>query len=197
MSGDFNRRLFLAGPLVGLRSFRVTDEGWLTGVVYRAPVKPGVNDAMCLFSTGSTIVPRTERAEHVLAGRDCTCGFYAYFDGDNDYHTKRQFRDETVAGVVEAGGVMTVGDRGFRASQIRLLGLVQREPHPLIQFGGLLLDLVRASLRDPMEDPPLDPEPGINWAGIRRNYPGVWIYPSVRAALAAHPLTVPKPEVAA
>lgn len=49
---------------------------------------------------------------------DCTCGFYGYYDGSNDY------RDEDrVNGVVEGYGETVIGTRGFRAMKARIVAL--------------------------------------------------------------------------
>lgn len=48
----------------------------------------------------------------------CTCGFYAYYDGSDDYH-----REEYVSGVVEGYGETLIGTRGFRAMKSRIIAL--------------------------------------------------------------------------
>lgn len=59
-------------------------------------------------------------AEHTLAGLNCGCGFYAYFDGRNDYMSRGY-----VAALIEGYGVCTVGSAGFRASKARLVALIE------------------------------------------------------------------------
>ena len=49
---------------------------------------------------------------------DCTCGFYGYFDGSDDYHG-----DAKVTAVVEAYGEVVIGTRGFRAMKARIVAL--------------------------------------------------------------------------
>ena len=67
------------------------------------------------------VAPTTPpKPTHVLGGVKCTCGFYAYFDGLNDYK-----KPENGAAIIEGYGVCTVGDRGFRASKARLVALVE------------------------------------------------------------------------
>lgn len=109
-----------------------------------------------------------EPPEHVVGTVKCKCGFYAYFDGRNDYLASAPH--ERVGGLVEGYGVCTVGTRGFRASKARLIALIQPE----------------AELADPTR-----------WDRVLHNYPDVPVYADKRAALEAHPLAegmVPTPE---
>ena len=48
----------------------------------------------------------------------CACGFYAYYDGSNDYHAKGR-----ISAVVEGYGETLVGTRGFRAAKARIIAL--------------------------------------------------------------------------
>lgn len=47
MNPEFSQRPFAVGSLMGVRSFRLTSEGVLTGVVHQEPWAPGVNEAIC------------------------------------------------------------------------------------------------------------------------------------------------------
>lgn len=53
---------------------------------------------------------------HALA--ECKCGFYAYYDGSDDYH-----REGYVSGVIEGYGETIIGTRGFRSMRARLVAL--------------------------------------------------------------------------
>lgn len=66
-----------------------------------------------------TSVEDPPKVEHVVGGLKCKCGFYAYFDGGNDYKEPNR-----VSALIEGFGLCTVGDRGFRASKARLLAIV-------------------------------------------------------------------------
>lgn len=48
----------------------------------------------------------------------CACGFYAYYDGSDDYN-----EDGFVSGVVEGFGETLIGTRGFRAMKSRIVAL--------------------------------------------------------------------------
>jgi hypothetical protein len=48
----------------------------------------------------------------------CTCGFYGYFDGSDDYHDNGR-----ITAVVEAYGEVIIGTRGFRAMKARILAV--------------------------------------------------------------------------
>src|SRR4051812_39387345 len=43
---------------------------------------------------------------------DCSCGFYGYYDGSDDY-----YKDGLVSGVVEGYGEALIGTRGFRVGK--------------------------------------------------------------------------------
>lgn len=60
--------------------------------------------------------PEPKKPDHAFA--DCSCGFYGYFDGSDDYHD-----DGRVTAVVEAYGEAVIGTRGFRANKARIIAL--------------------------------------------------------------------------
>lgn len=138
---DFSSRPFVAGSLIGLRSFSVDDDGVLVGPAYPDPFLPGENQAQCYSSIGwrvqmraferslariagsqipepLTLVP-SEKKGHQPGGLRCSCGFYAFFDGSNTYELSTR-----VTAIIEGYGVCSVGDRGFRAEKARLVALV-------------------------------------------------------------------------
>lgn len=137
---DFSDRPFVAGSLIGLRAFKPDELGRLHGPSFGGVFKPGENVAECSQSgrsmrrfqrdlaeavralegkPGNPQIKGPRASDHTVAGVDCSCGFYAYFDGGNDYA-----RSGTVSALVEGYGVCTVGHRGFRAEKARLVALV-------------------------------------------------------------------------
>lgn len=204
---DFSDRPFVAGSLVGLRAFAIDAYGRLHGPSYDSVFRPGENVATCrkpdddgmwqyfqpvTFSSGGFTLsddptlaaaaveskPLKKESQHRVAGKDCSCGFYAYYDGRNDYlkvpsggggwtvtfggATGASSRDR-IGAVIEGFGVCTVGSRGFRAEKARLLALIQPE-------------VVRSPLKFDL---------------LVRNYPDVDMFADESSALEAHPLTVP------
>lgn len=205
---DFSDRPFVAGSLVGQRSFRIDSVGRLTGVTYRGVWRPDENTAECrknvrdddgfggIWGTltnsitmnylygGTVVKPAIESAEarksrierekvelellkadssHIGTLR-CECGFYGYFDeGSNPYHTK----GDTIRGLIEAYGRLTVGTRGFRAEKAVIVALVL--PGKKAAQGQV----------------------GQRIGMVRRNYPDIEFYNSHAEALAAHPLVAP------
>lgn len=150
---DFNDRPLVVGSINGLRSFKVDRLGRLTGVSHPKVWTPGENVAECSgycstgFLTGGFIVshatlraaalgiseqrpsrpePKPEKPSHAIAGLRQGCGFWAFFDGSNDYYT----HGETVAAIVEGYGTVTVGTRGFRAEKARIAALIIPERNP-------------------------------------------------------------------
>lgn len=69
-------------------------------------------------ATGTAIekAEPSEKATHSLD--TCSCGFYAYYDGSNDYKS-----DARISAVVEGYGETLIGTRGFRASKARIAAL--------------------------------------------------------------------------
>lgn len=54
--------------------------------------------------------------EHNMA--ECSCGFYGFYDGSNDYKS-----DGTVSAVVEGYGETVIGTRGFRSMKAKIVAL--------------------------------------------------------------------------
>lgn len=110
-----------------------------------------------LSSAAVEKVKDPEPPKHSLAGLDCQCGFYAYFDGRNDY------KDPTrIAAIIEGFGVCTVGTRGFRASKARLVAIVvPGKKFPEAKFSRVTHNYpdvpLYASRRQALEAHPLTP----------------------------------------
>lgn len=205
---EFSDRRFVAGTIVGLRSFSTDTLGRLTGVVVPQVWTPGENVAECryeqvhgrlhssLFMSSYTggVVPlpctcRTcqlgfssiygmppasilsadpadlttaKKAPHDVGSLACECGFYAYFDGGDDYHSKASM---AVTGIVEGYGHVVAGVRGFRAEKARVLALIKPKRDVLV---GQRL-----------------------WEQVAHNYVDVPAFKTVNQALAEHPLSDP------
>ena len=84
--------------------------------------------------------------EHRPGSTGCQCGFWAYFDGSDDFSG-----DDRVTGVVRGSGVVTVGTKGFRAERAEVVALVapdHDEPEPETD-GGSWWDRLGDHLADP------------------------------------------------
>lgn len=177
--------------------------------------------------------------EHKPGAKGCSCGYWAYFDGSDDFSS-----DGTVTGVVRGEGVVTIGSKGFRAERAELLALVApanpKKPSlwhrwmdwladadgalasalvvgasglalftvaavldavagsalafawalAAVLSGGLLASGVVAWNNDCHSDHD-EPRPAVAWDAVRRNYPDVPVYPTLKAALRDHPLSTP------
>lgn len=117
---------FAAGSMIGLRAFSVrpTESGdmWLAGITYHSVFAPGVNEACHRGVMDERLLPGQLPENHIVAGMNCACGFWAYYNGANNAS-----HPQTVAAVVEGFGRVTYGTEGFRSSKMRVLGLI-REP---------------------------------------------------------------------
>jgi hypothetical protein len=132
---------FGVGVVRGARSFRVTTDGELTGIVYHQVWAPGENLAICrrtpLFETVwtvnadgfniPTVVPDTRYQSLPDTMTSCKHGFYAYYDGSNNFRQTGNF----CAGVIEGYGEVVIGTRGFRAMKARIVALQPDTPTQL------------------------------------------------------------------
>lgn len=256
---EFSDREFAITPMTGIRSFRVDGLGRLGPPAQGSkPFKPGWNDAECaatlyapvhraLIALSSSLQPEKAKGgfvavpdePHQVASLRCSCGFYAYHDnGHNPHHRE----SENVLAIVEGAGLVTVGSRGFRASKLRLVALIDPgtaksqsridrlsawlAEHevttllgssvgltagisgliaglkygwwPVSALGGLVAALAAVAFILGLRGIPINvdrkyagPRPSL--ALVRAAYPDVPVYPTVAAALKAHPLTPPPP----
>lgn len=208
---DFSDRPFVAGNVTGLRAFRIDSLGRLTGIVHQDVWRPGENEAVCHASeqgdmyvqqmtqmiaafdrkTGKkrdqnyySLSRPAPKPKHEVAGLACQCGFYAYFDGGNDYLTRptpslQQYtayvvwggtasdedRAPRVAAIVNGWGLVTIGDRGFRASKAEVVALISPDSEQARHE--------------------------VAFAKVRRNYPDLTVFSSEREAVREFPLTDP------
>lgn len=179
------------------------------------------------YPSDTAVVAESDEGKHSLSGTNCTCGFYAYFDGGNDFADEK-----TVSAVVEGYGVCAVGTRGFRAEKARLLALVVPKVESLAFWDrhGLKVLAAFAAFNTVNVVRHIAAQDW-TWLAVSalgaaslvasgfwhsktvarkmkriaktnrsapfdlalRNYPDVPVYPTVKAALAAHPLTPPPP----
>jgi hypothetical protein len=66
-------------------------------------------------------VTEVTKPKHTIAG--CSCGFYAFYSGANDYATTSR-----VQAVVDGYGETTIGTRGFRAEKAKIVALCIPDP---------------------------------------------------------------------
>lgn len=111
--------------IIGVREFKADHYGRLFGPNQGTIWRPGWNKAMH---------PGT-RQDHRIGSADCTCGFYAYF---SDEHTSHR-TDETVTGIIEAKGLASVSDKGFRAAEARIIALAPSKNEGWPWFAWLLM----------------------------------------------------------
>lgn len=135
---------FAVGVTRGLRAFDVDTLGRLRGVSYDDVWTPGENVAKChrdrggylTFGPGGYITSHALNTAWLSAGlgakpavttddpeqkhdaSKCSCGYYAYYDGSNDYG-----KPGRVSAVIEGYGETVIGTRGFRAQKARIVAL--------------------------------------------------------------------------
>jgi hypothetical protein len=138
--------------------------------------------------TPREIGPASEQPGHRMAGVKCDCGFYAYFDGGNDYltappttpypspmssaayyitTTNSEDKAPRVGAIVNGWGVVTVGTRGFRAEKAQIVALISPKSEQA--------------------------KHEVAFTKVRRNYPDVQVFSTEVEAVRAFPLTDPHP----
>jgi hypothetical protein len=129
---EFSGSEFSMGTAVGVRSWDVDKLGRLVSPSYHMVWPPAEVGAECrkteavqyrvsMTAGGSYTLtsPEAETAEaeeHNQAS--CSCGFYAYYEGFNDYAT-----DGRITGVIEGYGETQIGTRGFKSAKARIVAL--------------------------------------------------------------------------
>lgn len=149
---DFADRPLVAGSLLGLRSFKVTGEGVLTGVVHQDEWVSGENVArcsgmtaemvkmsyafaQCSFNMAITISkitgkvclqkrPKPPRRPELSDHQAGRLGCTCGFYAYFDGGDNPHHSDGQILGIVEGYGAVTVGSRGFRAEKARIRALV-------------------------------------------------------------------------
>lgn len=132
---------FAVGVVRGARSSNIDRLGRLTGINYAQVWRPGENEAECrrrdmddmfgvhlqralsyyIAAPGAQPAPTPKPAppaHEPHAMRDCKHGFYAYYDGSDDYHEAGR-----VSAVVEGYGETVIGTRGFRSMKARIVAI--------------------------------------------------------------------------
>lgn len=182
LGGEFNdEELPLAvGSVTGLRTFRLLhpDQPVLWAAAWPVEWKPGENTAIHYGGHGLAWAlalaqgKAYKQEEHNVAGANCTCGFYAYFDDTNTYNSPGL----TVPGIIEGYGRTTIGTKGFRAAKAKIVALVDPEP-----FWATVLRKCGM--------PPLRAKRLIDQISEAYEVP---VYPNVREAIAFHPTARPE-----
>lgn len=116
------------GSLHGVRVWRPTADGTLTGWTFQQEWEPGQNLSVCRrtgllgwqrASTRNPNLPAEASEDRRCSGvaASCGCGFWAY------YTETPEFTLSGVVGVIEAYGKTTLGSKGFRAEKAKIVAL--------------------------------------------------------------------------
>jgi hypothetical protein len=130
MCGAGDGRPLVAGSLRGYRTWRLQrrrrppsgDALPLTSVTRRVVWGPSLT-ASCTPDETANLAPgaATLPADHAAPAAGCRCGIYGWYDpADTGMLRARVF------GVVEASGLVLMGDRGFRAERAKIVAVVSR-----------------------------------------------------------------------
>ena len=140
--GHFSNVGLALGSVRGARSWVVRigeqpEKGLLSGLYYPQTWYPGENLAMCRKQPPSqgmhpnAVPQRAKGPQEITTGHlgECLCGFYAFYDGSNDFYDAESTHwtsDIIVAGMVEGYGETLIGTRGFRCTKARIVALMIR-----------------------------------------------------------------------
>jgi hypothetical protein len=104
----------LADGALPLTSVSRRNVRWARTLVARCePADPGV--------PGPAPAPSSGEADHHAPAAGCVCGIYGWYDPKDTYMT-----DARVFGVVEASGLVVMGERGFRAEKATITAVATR-----------------------------------------------------------------------
>jgi hypothetical protein len=176
MCGGDDGRPLVAGSLRGYRTWRLQRRGSfacadalpLTSVTRRVVWGPTMT-ASCTpdVTANPGQGPAILVGDHAAPAAGCRCGIYGWYDP-----TDTGMLRAGVFGVVEASGLVLMGERGFRAERARIAAVVTRNRRvaaACTRAGIAVYRRRRALLRD---YPPEDPS---SLLGDRpRRHPGPW-----------------------
>ena len=114
---------FAFGSLTGLRAFNLREDGCLQGINFTQHYHEGENLAYCgaerTDDDRGSVYHWEPETNHHVAVNWCSCGFYAYYNGSNDY-----WNSYRVTGIVQGYGKCTYGNQGFRAQKLEILAII-------------------------------------------------------------------------
>jgi hypothetical protein len=125
--GGDGGRLLVPGSLRGYRTWRlrrrrcVAGQLPMTSITRRRVVWTPVLTASCNPRDIDRLAEPTADADHRAPERGCTCGIYAWYVSDDSAMLPGH-----AFGVIEATGVVLMGDRGFRAERARVVAVATR-----------------------------------------------------------------------
>lgn len=132
---NFSGKRSFHSVVYGLRNWRYTPDGDLTGVIYYQYVwGAGDNVATCMSILKNQVqIPTTDGASLYMMGvpvpaqgfeinhpmDDCHHGFYAYYDGSRDYHD-----EGPVTGIIRGWEQGEIRNKGFRVLKARIVAIL-------------------------------------------------------------------------
>lgn len=146
--GSNVQQSYASGPAVpGIHAFNEGVRGGLRGI-FKSQFQWGadVNVAECLRYTprvgGGSAVSMVNGKPHSMMLPDCSCGFWAYTNGEH----MLSCTGPAVLGVIEGWGRCVLGPDGFRAEKARIVALAFPSSDDV--GGGAVIDSVQAHVAD-------------------------------------------------
>jgi hypothetical protein len=158
----FSDAPFVAGSLVGLRSF-IVDRNRLSAVTLPWIFDTQTMTAQCL--AGVYLDGDDGGLDHRAGDARCTCGFHAYYDGTNDFAKANSTGWRTVSGIFQGFGLTMSGSRGFRSEKGRIIALIRPAGRTAYNFDNVALHYpglpIYESLAAALVDHPLRSPDGV------------------------------------
>ena len=155
---DYDGLDFALGTVTGFRRWKVEADGILKPVSYTGAWLPGENNAKCDCRPTEAQLPKVEgedwkeRSARIEEWRDnatfadMKCGYYAYFDGEDEYGYGST--NPHVSGVIEGYGEVLIGTKGFRAKKARIIALSVAPFNGIWRLDEFVVNKIRANYPD-------------------------------------------------
>lgn len=117
-SSKFSGSEFSMGTAIGVRSWNIDRLGRLESPSYSTTWTPDEMVARCKSNPFDFMRSAAGRADSEHRQSECSCGFYAYYEGFNEYA-----QSDRITGVIEGYGETQIGTRGFKSAKARIVAL--------------------------------------------------------------------------
>ncbi len=127
--GDIN---FGVGEIYTIRKWKLTPDGILRSYTYPYEWNGAINTAICnKFERAHAMLKELDKVHHPAPMKDCTCGFWSYYDPTGQWQSTVGTDTNTVfafEGIIKSWGKVIAGDRGIRSQHSKIVALCVEFP---------------------------------------------------------------------